>query len=321
MGIFDKPVTIIGRAVVMFHTCFDLAYGRVRIFAMILAVTLVAGTLSSSAAVAEDRVYVDLVRDDDPLQPVDTMFIGGTYSYRVWIENDARLTGIDLFFRISVSGDASWVFPDIEGFHTNYSDSDFVSGILGSRWMMYSAPDGSCWDLTGTLVDYYATGPMSNQFEIWGAAFMDGLTPGPLEPMLQIHIRPGGTWSDSIIGTICIDAMPSSSPDPSQFTPGGIPIFDLPRCYPMRVVCGDPNGDGSVNITDAVFMINYIFKGGPSPDPWQLGDANLDGGLNVGDAIYLVQAAFGIGPMPECPDVPPTQPLMAPHTPPAEKQL
>ncbi len=32
-------------------------------------------------------------------------------------------------------------------------------------------------------------------------------------------------------------------------------------------VCGDANGDGSLNVGDAVFMINYVFKGGPGPEP------------------------------------------------------
>jgi hypothetical protein len=31
-------------------------------------------------------------------------------------------------------------------------------------------------------------------------------------------------------------------------------------------ICGDANSDGSLNIGDAVFMINFIFKGGPAPD-------------------------------------------------------
>lgn len=30
--------------------------------------------------------------------------------------------------------------------------------------------------------------------------------------------------------------------------------------------CGDVNGDGTANVGDAVFLINYVFKGGPAPD-------------------------------------------------------
>ncbi len=30
--------------------------------------------------------------------------------------------------------------------------------------------------------------------------------------------------------------------------------------------CGDANGDGDINVGDAVYLINYVFKGGPEPD-------------------------------------------------------
>ncbi len=63
-------------------------------------------------------------------------------------------------------------------------------------------------------------------------------------------------------------------------------------------VCGDANGDGTVNVGDAVFLINYVFKGGPAPDPECLGDANGDGGVNVGDAVYLISYVFKGGPAP-----------------------
>jgi uncharacterized protein (TIGR02145 family) len=32
-------------------------------------------------------------------------------------------------------------------------------------------------------------------------------------------------------------------------------------------VCGDANDDGVINPADVVFLLNYLFKGGPAPDP------------------------------------------------------
>ncbi len=65
-------------------------------------------------------------------------------------------------------------------------------------------------------------------------------------------------------------------------------------------VCGDVDGDQSVNILDAVYLINYIFKGGPAPVPMDAADANLDGAINIGDPVYLINFIFRGGP-PPCP--------------------
>jgi hypothetical protein len=62
--------------------------------------------------------------------------------------------------------------------------------------------------------------------------------------------------------------------------------------------CGDANGDDQVNVGDAVFLIVYVFSGGPPPDPECVGDANGDGGVNVGDAVYLIAYVFSGGPPP-----------------------
>jgi hypothetical protein len=66
-------------------------------------------------------------------------------------------------------------------------------------------------------------------------------------------------------------------------------------CFP-----GDANNDGTINVGDAVYIINYVFKGGSPPAPYPLcsGDANCDCQLNVGDAVYLISYVFKGGPPP-----------------------
>jgi CubicO group peptidase (beta-lactamase class C family) len=66
-------------------------------------------------------------------------------------------------------------------------------------------------------------------------------------------------------------------------------------------ICGDSNGDEQIDAGDAVFLINYVFKNGPAPDPLDAGDANCDGQVNVGDAVYLIAHVFKGGPEPCCP--------------------
>jgi len=61
---------------------------------------------------------------------------------------------------------------------------------------------------------------------------------------------------------------------------------------------GDANGDWVVNVTDVVYLINYLFIGGPGPELWQTGDANCDETINVSDVVYLINYLFISGPPP-----------------------
>jgi hypothetical protein len=64
------------------------------------------------------------------------------------------------------------------------------------------------------------------------------------------------------------------------------------------VTCGDANSDGGLDISDAVFLISYIFGGGPAPNPLNMGDANCDTSIDISDAVYLISYIFGGGPAP-----------------------
>ncbi len=65
-------------------------------------------------------------------------------------------------------------------------------------------------------------------------------------------------------------------------------------------VCGDANGDGITDLGDAVYELNYLFKGGDPPEPFEAGDANCDGIIDLGDAIHLLNHLFKHGPYPGC---------------------
>ncbi len=61
---------------------------------------------------------------------------------------------------------------------------------------------------------------------------------------------------------------------------------------------GDVNDDGRVTVADVVFLINYLFKNGPSPKILESADVNLDGNVSVSDVIYLISYLFKNGPCP-----------------------
>ena len=64
-------------------------------------------------------------------------------------------------------------------------------------------------------------------------------------------------------------------------------------------VLGDANGDRTVNVGDAVFLVTYIFRGGPAPYVLKAGDVNGDCAVNIGDAVYLISYVFRGGPAPK----------------------
>ena len=68
--------------------------------------------------------------------------------------------------------------------------------------------------------------------------------------------------------------------------------------YAESYVCGDANGDGTIDISDAVSLIAYIFLGGPAPNPLAAGDANCDGTVDISDAVYLISYIFSGGRLP-----------------------
>jgi len=65
-----------------------------------------------------------------------------------------------------------------------------------------------------------------------------------------------------------------------------------------QFVCGDADGDRAINVSDAVHIINYVFKGGPAPDPLCAADANDDDDTNIADAVYIISYVFKGGPEP-----------------------
>ncbi len=63
-------------------------------------------------------------------------------------------------------------------------------------------------------------------------------------------------------------------------------------------ICGDADGTAIVTISDAVYLISYIFAGGPAPNPMLSGDSDCSGTVNISDAVYLINYIFAGGPAP-----------------------
>lgn len=68
----------------------------------------------------------------------------------------------------------------------------------------------------------------------------------------------------------------------------------------LTFIRGDANGDGSLDISDAVTILIHLFAGGATLSP-RAADANDDGALNISDAVYVLDYLFTGGPEPPPP--------------------
>ncbi len=87
---------------------------------------------------------------------------------------------------------------------------------------------------------------------------------------------------------------------PIGISEGTVYDMDAGFVYASKVNRGDPNADGIINLGDAIYTLNYLFKGGPNPCPMEAGDANCTGVVDLGDAIYILNYLFKGGPAPVC---------------------
>jgi hypothetical protein len=68
------------------------------------------------------------------------------------------------------------------------------------------------------------------------------------------------------------------------------------NCLPT----GDCNSSGSVELGDVVYLITYLYKSGPAPDPLSVGDVNCNGVVDLGDVVFMITYLYKGGPAPCC---------------------
>ncbi len=247
--------------------------------------------LALSATASADNLVSWQMAKQGTTEPVDTIYVGGNYQLQIMIENDAKLAAFLLNLEISSPDGIIWDYQDMN-----------CSIIPDSRMDM-------TWYLTGFTVEGgNIDGAPADSFAIF-AGTLNGMLAGPLEPMFGFNIIPliEGEWANGYLGTICIEDHPIYywGDTPSYFANEAgesiTPDYTPDWCWPVVMICGNPNGDAYINVGDAVFLINHIFKQGPAPNLIMLGDTNLDNAVNVGDVVYLINSIFKDGPPPTCP--------------------
>jgi Dockerin type I domain len=256
------------------------------------------GPIPSSEQV---HLYWDIIRTSSGAV-VDTLITGQLYTLRLGIENSILLRGIGFGFRVFSSDVASmhWQMRPDNPSWVNYSI------VPGCRM----DPVSTVWDVAFLFSHFDMDSNLPDRFVLGGASTFGGLAAGPRQVMITIPFTPDSVSPD--VRTLCIDSSAGSYGEGADFVfadaagQGLRPVLEWPlggRCWVVRIpvgFAGDPNGDGLTNVGDVVYLVNYIFKSGPAPDPLLNSDANCDGKINIGDCVYLINFVFKSGPRP-CP--------------------
>ena len=130
-----------------------------------------------------------------------------------------------------------------------------------------------------------------------GSAQEKNLTPASFKLVTDVIDGFGGQKSNS-----GCDRYVFAGGQSSAIGPGTSTNFKLYAgfVHSTMVKCGDANADGSLTVSDVVYLVNYLFKGGPVAKPYEAGEANCDGKVTVSEVVYLVNYLFKGGPVPIC---------------------
>ena len=160
----------------------------------------------------------------------------------------------------------------------SHGGSPFRCSVTGG----YVYRESAIPDLQGT---YFFGDYCSGQ--IWSFRY-DGINVNDFTERTS-QLAPGGGLSIDEISSFGEDAV------------GNLYIVDLDgEVYKISSLHGDANGDGVIDLGDVVYLISYLYKGGPAPVPLQAGDINCNGMVNLGDVVYLITYLYKSGPPPPC---------------------
>lgn len=163
------------------------------------------------------------------------------------------------------------------------------------------------FDRFGNVAVESMTVAVENYFSLVGeVTYSDG---NPQLAGAAVEIFPDGQTDITDDAGVYLLTMVGGGSQAIQITRPGYAVFDtvvmMNRYLQINVtlqpgdyVNGDANFDGAVNVGDAVYIVNFVFRSGAVPAPYTAGDANSDETVNVGDAVYLINYIFRDGPPP-----------------------
>lgn len=214
----------------------------------------------------------------------DTLFMGGNGWLSFSVDaNGHNIAGLSFPVSFDFSG-PNIIGPVNEGNEFLYAD--YAEVVFES--LAFNAVYGTSVTAPDTL--------------LWSGADFDLAGWTSASEMAKVRFNPIDT------GRFTVDLV--VIPPASQFNPidqDGQPLdytwqsrtFEVAPC---PVTMGDVNDDGSITSADIIYLVNTVFRGGPSPLPRpESGDVACKGRLDAAGIIYLVGYIFKGGSPPcEC---------------------
>jgi len=166
-------------------------------------------------------------------------------------------------------------------------DNNYGWGIIdisdASNWGVNFSADTTIGYDTLTVQFYDESYPMPTDY--WRWYFGDGDTSIVQNP-IHTYRRPGNydvTLKIQTFGTLI------------RTKKNFIKIYSSEFCE------GDLDNSGETDILDVIYLIDYIYREGPPPDPIEAADIDGIPPLNILDIVYLINYIYKNGPSPVCP--------------------
>ena len=214
---------------------------------------------SNLAEIANDTLHIFYVNDKDAGAAIEAQ---GT-----WTENPVmylRIPAWEPDVRMEMV-----VFP--ESLHirrpdaSQIRDTSFHITNSGNTYLTYEITPDSSW--------------------LWIDPYANILLPAETT-VINLHI-------DSVdLGDTAFAQIRIECNDPEN------PLRIIPVFVYTILIRGDANWDEKIDIADVVYLINYLFIGGPPPLSLVRGDVNADEIINITDVVYLINYLFIGGPPP-----------------------
>ncbi len=170
------------------------------------------------------------------------------------------------------NGDTIWVRR-----YNGPADSDDRASDIALNGSGNVYVTGYSWG-SGTATDYATIQYNSNGDTVW------------------VRRYNGSADSDDRASAIALDS--SGNIYVTGYSSNSLTSVDYTTIKYVQFLRGDANKDGSVSLSDIVYLISYLFKFGSAPEPIQSGDANCDGQVSLSDIVYLIVYLFKFGPAP-----------------------